>query len=223
MPQHQLLSTLEIFNPATEEEIEKIINASKSTSCSLGALPTTLLKKCLSVLLPVITQMINVSLSSGQFPRSFSHALVKPLLKKPNADCEILKNYRPVSNLTFLSKILEKVVARRLFTYMSENGLHEKMQSAYRTAHSTESALIRVQNDILRQLDKKRGVILILLDLSAAFDTIDHDHLFELLQNRFGIKGTALDWIKSYLGNRSSSIQINSKTSPPTVTSYGVP
>ena len=62
-----------------------------------------------------------------------------------------------------------------------------------------------------------------MLDLSAAFDTIDHDHLFELLQNRFGIKGTALDWIKSYLGNRSSSIQINSKTSPPTVTSYGVP
>ena len=106
---------------------------------------------------------------------------------------------------------------------MSENGLHEKMQSAYRTAHSTESALIRVQNDILRQLDKKKGVILVLLDLSAAFDTIDHDHLFELLQNRFGIKGTALDWIKSYLGNRSSSIQINSKTSPPTATSYGVP
>ena len=177
----------------------------------------------MAVLLPVITQIINVSLSSGEFPRSFSHALVKPLLKKPNADCEILKNYRPVSNLTFLSKILEKVVARRLFTYMSENGLHEKMQSAYRNAHSTESALLRVQNDILHQLDTKKGVILVLLDLSAAFDTIDHDHLFELLQNRFGIKGTALDWIKSYLGNRSSSIHINSKTSPPTVTSFGVP
>ena len=177
----------------------------------------------MAVLLPVITQIINVSLSSGEFPRSFSHALVKPLLKKPNADCEILKNYRPVSNLTFLSKILEKVVARRLFTYMSENGLHEKMQSAYRNAHSTESALLRVQYDILRQLDTKKGVILVLLDLSAAFDTIDHDHLFELLQNRFGIKGTALDWIKSYLGNRSSSIHINSKTSPPTVTSFGVP
>ena len=72
-------------------------------------------------------------------------------------------------------------------------------------------------------LIKKKGVILVLLDLSAVFDTIDHDDLFELLQNRLGIKGTALDWIKSYLGNRSSSIQINSKTSPPTVTSYGVP
>ena len=106
---------------------------------------------------------------------------------------------------------------------MSENGLHEKMQSAYRNAHSTESALLRVQNDILRQLDTKKGVILVLLDLSVAFDTTDHDHLFELLQNRFGIKGTALDWIKSYLGNRSSSIHINSKTSPPTVTSFGVP
>ena len=219
-PQHQSLSTLEIFNPATKEEIEKIIKASKSTSCPLDALPTTLLKKCLAVLLPAITQIINVSLSSGEFPRSFSHALVKPLLKKPNADCEILKNYRPVSNLTFLSKILEKVVARRLFTYMSQNGLHEKMQSAYRNAHSTESALLRVQNDILRQLNTKKGVILVLLDLSAAFDTIDHEHLFELLQNRFGIKGTALDWIKSYLGNRSSSIHINSKTSPPTVTSF---
>ena len=69
----------------------------------------------------------------------------------------------------------------------------------------------------------KKGVILVLLDLLAAFDTIDHDHLFELLQNRFGIKGTVLDWIKSYLGNRSSSIQINNKTSPPTVTSYRVP
>ena len=155
----------------------------------------------MAVLLPVITQIINVSLSSGEFPRSFSHALIKPLLKKPNADCEILKNYRPVSNLAFLSKILEKVVARRLFTYMSKNCLHEKMQSAYRNAHSTESALLRVQNDILHQLDTKKGVILVLLDLSAAFDTIDHDHLFELLQNRFGIKGT----------------------SPPTVTSFGVP
>ena len=87
---------------------------------------------------------------------------------------------------------------------MSENGLHEKMQSAYRNAHCTESALLRVQNDILRQLDTKKGVILVLLDLSADFDTIDHDHLFELLQNRFGIKGTVLDWIKSYLGTRSS-------------------
>ena len=81
--------------------------------------------------------MINVSLSSGQFPRSYSYELVKPLLKKKNADSEILKNYRPVSNLTFLSKFHEKVVAHLLFTYMSENGLHEKMQSAYRTAHST--------------------------------------------------------------------------------------
>ena len=73
---------------------------------------------------------------------------------------------------------------------------------------------IECKMTILRQLDTKKGVIHVLLDLSAEFDTIDHDHLFELLQNRFGIKGTALDWIKSYLGNRSSSIHINSKTSP---------
>ena len=102
--------------------------------CALLLLCDTVHAHIPLVLLLVITQMIKVSLLSGQFPRSFSHALVKPLLKRPNADCEILKNYRPVSNLTFLSKILEKVVARRLFTYMSKNGLYEKMQSAYRTA-----------------------------------------------------------------------------------------
>ena len=167
--------------------------------------------------------MINLSISSGQFPSNYSHALVKPLLKNQSLDPEILKNYRPVSNLSFLSKILEKVVARRLFSYMSKNNLHEKMQSAYRTAHSTESALLRVQNDILRQLDNQHGVILVLLDLSSAFDTIDHNNLFELLENRFGVRGSALRWIKSYLGNRSSSVYINNCLSSSTRSIFGVP
>ena len=75
---------------------------------------------------------------------------------------------------------------------MENNSLHENMQSAYKKLHSTESALIRVQNDILTEIDKKRGVMLVLLDLSAAFDTIDHDTLFSQVQHRLGISGTAL-------------------------------
>ena len=96
-------------------------------------------------------------------------------------DPENLRNYRPISNLSFLSKILEKIVAKRLSDYMTVHHLQEKMQSAYKTGHSTESALLRIQNDILHDLDKKRGVILVLLDLSAAFDTIDHDLLLQRL------------------------------------------
>ena len=106
----------------------------------------------------------------------------------------MLKNYRPVSNLSFLSKVLERVVAARLTNYMTINQLHEPMQSAYRACHSTETALVRVQNDILRTLGG--AAILVLLDLSAAFDTIDHSILLSRMESVLGVKGSALQWFK---------------------------
>lgn len=122
---------LSSFTPASENEVETLIRNSRCTTCPLDAIPTPLLKDCLLHLLPVITRLINLSLSSTQFPSNFSHALVKPLLKKSNLDPDSLKNYRPVSNLTFLSKILEKVVANRLNHHMTEHGLHEKKCSLH--------------------------------------------------------------------------------------------
>ena len=98
-----------------------------------------------------------------------------------------------------------------------------KLQSAYKQFHSTETALIRVQNDILTNLDNKRGVILVLLDLSAAFDTIDHDTLLHQLQHRLGISGTALQWFQSYLSGRTQSVSVESVCSTPTPLRYGVP
>ena len=89
-----------------------------------------------------------------------------------------------MSNLCFISKIVEKVVAHRLEDHLSTNNLNEQYQSAYRKYHGTDTALLKVQNDILRELDGKRGVFLILLDLSAAFDTIDHDILYESVLSR---------------------------------------
>ena len=106
---------------------------------------------------------------------------------------------------------------------MSSNGLHEVMQSAYKQNHSTETAIIRVQNDILMNLDKKRGVLLILLDLSASFDTIDHNVLFDQLSTRLGIQGTVLSLFKSYLSNRTQSVIIDDKSSSPVPMRYGVP
>ena len=109
----------------TDEKILKIIKNSPTKSCSLDPLPTWLLKKT-DTLLPTITQIINKSLASGTFPTSFKSALVRPLLKKTNLDTEVLRNYRPVSNLQYTSKVLEKVVAAQLTSYMRKHYLYEK-------------------------------------------------------------------------------------------------
>ena len=213
------------FDPVTEEELMKIIQGSKNAVSDLDPFPTELLKRCVSVLLPYLVKLFNLSLSSGVVPTFFKHAMVKPLIKKPSLDPENLRNYRPISNLSFLSKLLEKIVAKRLSDYMTINHLQEKMQSAYYTGHSTESTLLRIQNDILHGLDKQRGVILVLLDLSAAFDTIDHDLLLQRLEESLGVTGrpTVLQWFSSYLKGRTSVISIDKQKSDPTQSKYGVP
>ena len=218
----QTSSSLECFSLASEEEIFKLISSSPSKSCSLDPIPTWMLKEHISTLLPVITNIVNCSLQTATFPDDFKNAQVIPLLKKPSLDPEILKNFRPVSNLKFVSKIVEKVVAHRLAEYISSNNLCEQFQSAYRRNHGTETALLRVQNDILRELDKKHGVFLVLLDLSAAFDTIDHDVLFTRLES-IGVKGLALGWLKSYLCNRSQAVNINGTLSSKSPLYFGVP
>ena len=162
-------------------------------------MPTFLLKECLDVLLKCITKIINNSLTTGEVPQCFKKALINPLLKKSGIDSEELSNFRPVSNLPFLSKILEKVVLKRLMSHVSHNHLSETLQSAYKANHSTEIALLKVLTDMLNFIDQKKVCLISLLDLSAAFDTIDHSVLITRLNRTFGITGTALDWFTSYL------------------------
>ena len=118
---------------------------------------------------------------------------------------------------------MEGLIAEQLNCYLSEYQLYAKCQSAYRTWHSTETALLRVHNDIMLALDSRKDVILIMLDLSAAFDTLDHDILLNRLQRRFGISGTALQWFRSYLSNRLQCVSIDSITSQEAVLQFGVP
>ena len=134
-------------------------------------------------------------------------ALVKPLLKKSGLDKESLKNYRPVSNLSFVSKVLERLVVRRTEAHLTENNLREVYQSAYVRNHSTETALVRVHNDICRMVDVHGAAMVLLLDLSAAFDTIDHEMLLARLSSWFGIKGKVLSWMRLYLIDRSQFCQ----------------
>ncbi|PIK38247.1 putative RNA-directed DNA polymerase from mobile element jockey-like [Apostichopus japonicus] len=123
---------LDMWEPATEDELKRIIMASPSKSCGLDPLPTNLLKQCVTPLLPVISTIVNNSLITGDVPSAFKLAHVTPLIKKPSLDPTVLSNYRPVSNLPFVSKILEKVVSSRLTSYFEHSGLQETHQSAYR-------------------------------------------------------------------------------------------
>ena len=134
-----------------------------------------------------------------------------------------MNNYRPVSNLTFLSKIIEKTVASRLNTHVMNTGCFPKFQSAYRQCHSTETALLRVHNDIVRLVGQGETVALVLLDLSAAFDTIDKTILIERLSSDFGIRGNALAWFRSYHNDRSMSVKINEVESSHRGVDFGVP
>ncbi|WP_295513932.1 reverse transcriptase domain-containing protein, partial [Thiolapillus sp.] len=157
-------------------------------TCDLDPIPTSLLFDCSDEIVPALTHVVNQSLLSGTFPTVFKHAIVKPLLKKTSLDPNDLKNFRPVSNLSFFSKLLEKVVMSQLLDHLNTNELWPRFQSAYRACHSTETALLRVLNDLLTASDDGQVSLLTLLDLSAAFDTIDHDILFHRLEHVFGIQ-----------------------------------
>ena len=180
------------FKPVSVSEVKEVIEKMPKKSCQLDPIPSSLFFDCLDELLPTITEIMNASLSSGTVPSCFKHAIVIPLLKKANLDSEVLKNYRPVSNLPFLSKVLERLVLSQLMSHLECHDLLEPFQSAYRKGHSTETALVRVFNDLLLSADHGMVSILALLDLSAAFDTIDHDLLCRRLQTTFGCSGTVL-------------------------------
>jgi exonuclease III len=218
-----ITNIMDCFTPSSPEEIKKIIISTKNAQCSLDPIPTKLLKECVDVLLPIITKIVNMSLAEGVMPCSLKKALVVPLLKKLNLLPELLKHYRPVSNLAYLSKIIERVVANRLRGHMDVNHLHELFQSAYKALHSCETALIRVHNDVMQAVDRGQCVMLILLDLSAAFDTVDHERLLQVLSQRIGLQGTALKWFKSYLSERIQSVIINGTESDIWNILFGVP
>ena len=126
---------------------------------------------------------------------------MRPLLEKINLDL-IEKNYRPVSNLQFIGKLIERAVNNQLNEHITSNNLMEPMQSAYRAGHSTQTALIKVKADLLNAIDNKEVVCLVLLDLPVAFDTVDHQILLERLMKMFGFTGLVINWITSYLSGR---------------------
>ena len=154
---------------------------------------------------------------------NLAHTNVYPSIKKQTLDQEEFTSYMPITNAAFLSKTLERVVAAQTINYLTDNNLMSKLQSAYICFRSTEITLLCVCDDFLLALDSKKKVVLVLLDLSSSFDTIDHDVLMDRLRSRYGRKETALKWFRSYLTNRTQSVRIGDSSSSNRTLKYGVP
>ena len=177
------------------------------------------------IIVPYLVKLFNSSLESGVVPDCFKHAIIRPLLKKPNLDPNILSNYRPISLLLFTSKILERLVQSRLDSHISNLDLQDTFQSGFRKHHSTETALLKVTNDLRIACDSKEQqfCILITLDLSSAFDTLDPSTLIQRLNTYLGVSDVALKWFTSYLSNRTQEVITSKGRSKPKNIKFGVP
>ena len=151
---------LNIFSTVSSSELLSIIGSASFKSSDLDPVPGQVLKCILPAIFPVITKIVNLSLESGRMPELLKQAVLKPLLKKPSSDPGEFKNFRPLSNLPFISKIIEKCVAKQLIEYLDNNGFGETFHSDDKRNHSTETALIRVHNDIVVAIDQQNSVIL---------------------------------------------------------------
>ena len=193
-----------------------------SKYCQLDPAPTFIIKDCIDVLLPSLTKIVNNSLVNGYFPQNWKCSSVIPLLKKPNLERDF-GNYRPVSNLKFISKVVESAAINQYKDFLCNTNQMPVNNAAYRKHHSTETILTRVHSDILCNMDQQKVTILTLLDLSAAFDTVDYGIMNKLFDQKFCISGSAAGWFNSYLCGRQQSVLINGVTSKKFDLNCGVP
>ena len=153
-----------------------------------------------------LANIINCSLRNGEIPSELKMAKVTPIFKQ-GARAEI-SNYRPISVLPFFSKIFERVMYDRLFSYIKHKNLLYKLQHGFQPAHSTSMSLLDIQDKISEAMDKNEYSLGIFLDLAKAFDTVDHSILLAKLEH-YGIRGRVLDWFRSYLTNRQQQVLCN--------------
>ena len=173
--------------------------------------------------MPIWTEIVNLSLEIGRMDKVKS-AVVLPLIKELNSmtDTEEYKSYRPVLNLVFIGKLIERVVDIRLQEHLDLNNLNTKEEYGYKQCHSTEMLLTWVTNNLLEACDKNMPSVVLLLDLSAAFDTVDHDKLLFILEEEIGVTGVALKWFREFLTNRTQAVKIGDSLSEVALLLFGV-
>ncbi|GFR84859.1 reverse transcriptase-like protein [Elysia marginata] len=204
--------------------VKKVILSSNPKSCVLDLIPSDMLQQHIDDLIGILTNVINASLRKGVVPSALKTAAIIPLIKKADQDPNILKNFRPVLISHLFQNFWKKIVLEQLkLNLEKDQNLIEPFQSAYKAGHCTETALLRITNDLLNVADEGMISILSLLDLSAAFDTLDHEIMLKRLSISFGLSGTVLKWFTSYLTNRQYFVIVKGNRSIHTTLEFGVP
>jgi hypothetical protein len=212
---------LALLKPVSPFEVDRTVRLLPRKKSPSDVLPLDLIRKDRQMVI-LLTEITNASFEEGCFPNSLKNAIVLPVLKKPNLDQESLANFRPISNLNIMSKLLERLAAARLTSHIVATSFLHPHQSAYRLKHSTETATLRVSSDWRRLLANGQFVCVISLDITAAFDTIDHARLLMKLY-KAGVWGLALNWFESYLMHRSMTVKVGTSMSNKHFLSTGVP
>lgn len=216
-------SPLDGLEHVSAEEVFRLLGAIPAKSSQMDFVPTAIIKRCRRVFAPLIAHLANLSFREGHFPTRFRQAVVTPLIKHDGLDPSDAASYRPISNLNTISKVIERLAQTRLRQHITQSRNFNALQSAYRRHFSTETALLCTLNDVYRSIDKGHSTLLVALDLSAAFDTVDHEVLLARLEHSFGIRGLALNWIRSYLDHRTQVVRVGSECSSVTNCDCGVP
>ena len=207
--------------PTTTEEVTDIIhNLKNSTSVGHDNISTKLIKSCAAALAPVLAHINNQSLTEGLFPDAMKIAKVVPIFK--NGDANNVSNYRPISILPAFSKITEKLMYSRLDKYLKNNIILHQNQFGFRAKLSTSMALLELMDKLSGAMDEKLYTVGVFIDLAKAFDTVDHHILLGKLEH-YGIRGTALNWFRSYLTDRQQFVSVSKHESPFARISCGVP
>ena len=210
------------FKQICEEDVLRHIRELNKTNCELDPIIVSKVGVVYESAAPFIVEIINKCFSESVFVLSEKRALIRPYFKKIGLDRDNLLNYRPVSNLSYLSKIIERTMLDQMFPFLEQSGVISRYQSAYRKCHSTETALCKIYNDLVTKVCSGKTTVLVLLDLSAAFDTVDHQLLLGDLAN-YGMEGSALLLLQSYLSDRTQRVVVGEAASEPTILQCGVP
>ena len=208
------------FSQFSACDVKKIILSINSNAVGSDSISRAMYIPVLDTILPVLTKIFNISVSFGVFHTDWKDAQIIPLPKKPNPNS--FSDYRPISILPFLSKVLERLVYIQLNQYLCKNELFNPLQSGFHSGHSTVTALVKITDDIRYNTDNRELTVLTLLDFSNAFNTVDHDILLALLRS-LNISPAVIDWFRSYLLGRRQRLKIDDSFSSWCNTLAGVP
>jgi Reverse transcriptase (RNA-dependent DNA polymerase) len=199
------------FDTTFDLEVFNAIHYIKSNAVGMDGIPVKFIKILLPLILPYITHIFNTILTTSKFPETWKTSKIMPIAKNNNP--ESLADYRPISILPALSKALEFIVRKQITSYVERNGMISPYQSGFRSNHSTSTALLKITNDLLIASEEKCVSVLLLLDFSKAFDSVDHQLLCDKLAIQYGFTSCAVTFIKSYLSQRMQCVWVNGGSS----------